>query len=53
MSNYPESDEPTENNESIAAEEGIVTPPDDLVAIEMAEHPNDLAAITSTSKAPT
>ena len=30
-----------------------MTPPDDLLAVEMAEHPNDLAAIASTSKAPT
>ena len=53
MSNYPESDEPTENNQSTAAEEGIVTSPDDLLADEMAEHPSDLATIASTSKAPT
>ena len=42
-----------ENNESTAAEEGIVTPPDDMLAVEMAEHPNNLAAIALTSKAPT
>ena len=53
MSNYPESDEPTENNESTSAEEGIVTPPDDLVAVEMAKHPNNLAAIAWTSKTST
>ena len=29
-----------------------MTPPDDLIAVEMAEHPNDLAGIASTSKAP-
>ena len=30
-----------------------MTPPDDLIAVEMAKHPNDLAAIASTSKATT
>ena len=48
-----ESDEPTESNEDTAGEQGIVTPPDNLLAVEMAEHPNNLAAIASTLKAPT
>ena len=30
-----------------------MTPPDDLIAVEMAKHPNDLAAKASTSKATT
>ena len=42
-----------QSNEDTASEQGIITPPDNLLAVEVVEHPNDLAAIASTSKAPT
>ena len=47
-SNFPESEEneTTTDNQT----EQIVTPPDDMLAAEMAEHPTDLAAVASTSK---
>ena len=47
-SNFPESDENETSTDNQT--EQIVTPPDDMLAAEMAEHPTDLAAVASTSK---
>ena len=47
-SNFPESDENETSTDNQT--EQIVTPPDEMVAAEMAEHPTDLAAVASTSK---
>ena len=47
-SNFPESDENETSTDNQT--EQIVTPPDEMVAAERAEHPTDLAAVASTSK---